>query len=278
MRFPFELKPREAFDAVGFGLNAVDHLIVVPEYPAFDSKTRLTEYTRSAGGQTATAMVALQRLGMKTAYAGRFGSDDAGSFGLQSLKDEGVNIDFAEVIEGARNQIAFIVIDARNGERTIIWDRDERLTYRADEAPVALASRGRVLHLDAHDPPACVVMAEAARSDRSNPTIVSVDVDNIYDGLPELLPLIDILISSREFPHRLTGIADERASLVELKARYGCGIVGLTKGADGALVYCEGQFIESPAYEVPGGCRDTTGSGDAFHAGFHLRIIVWRGC
>lgn len=273
MRFPFELKPHEAFDAVGFGLNAVDHLIVVPEYPAFDSKTRLTEYTRSAGGQTATAMVALQRLGMKTAYAGRFGSDDAGSFGLQSLKDEGVNIDFVEAIEGAGNQIAFIIIDARNGERTIIWDRDERLTYRADEAPVALGSRGRVLHLDAHDPPACVVMAEAARSDRSNPTIVSVDVDNIYDGLPELLPLIDILISSREFPHRLTGIADERASLVELKARYGCGIVGLTKGADGALVYCEGQFIESPAYEVPGGCRDTTGSGDAFHAGFIYGLL-----
>ena len=262
MRFPLSISTSKEFDAVGFGLNAVDHLIVVPEYPAFDSKTRLTEYTRSAGGQTATTMVALQRLGMKTAYAGRFGSDDAGGFGLQSLKDEGVNIDFAEVIEGAGNQIAFIVIDARNGERTIIWDRDERLTYRADEARVALASRGRVLHLDAHDPPACVVMAEAARSDRSNSTIVSVDVDNIYDGLPELLPLIDILVSSKEFPHRLTGIADERASLVELKARYGCGIVGLTKGAEGALVYCEGQFIESPAYEVPGGCRDTTGSGD----------------
>ncbi|HEY3027760.1 MAG TPA: PfkB family carbohydrate kinase [Pyrinomonadaceae bacterium] len=273
MRFPFPLPDSKQFDMVGFGLNAVDHLIVVPEYPAFDSKTRLTEYKRSAGGQTATAMVALQRLGMKTAYAGRFGSDDAGSFGLQALKDEGVNIDFAEVIEGAGNQIAFIVIDGRNGERTIIWDRDERLTYRADEAPVALAARGRVLHFDAHDPPACVVMAEAARSDRSNPTVVSVDVDNIYDGLLELLPLIDILVSSREFPHRLTGIADERASLVELKARYGCGIVGLTKGADGALVYCEGQFIESPAYEVPGGCRDTTGSGDAFHAGFIYGLL-----
>jgi sulfofructose kinase len=273
MRFPLSISAGKEFDAVGFGLNAVDHLIVVPQYPAFDSKTRLTEYARSAGGQTATAMVALQRLGMKTAYAGRFGSDDAGSFGLQSLRDEGVNIDFAEVIEGSGNQIAFIVIDARNGERTIIWDRDERLTYRADEAPVALAARGRVLHLDAHDPPACVVMAQAARSNHSNPTVVSVDVDNIYDGLPDLLPLIDILISSREFPHRLTGIADERASLVELKARYGCGIVGLTKGAHGALIYCEGEFIESPAYDVPGGCRDTTGSGDAFHAGFIYGLL-----
>ncbi|MEP6705956.1 MAG: PfkB family carbohydrate kinase [Pyrinomonadaceae bacterium] len=270
MRFPLTISGGKQFDAVGFGLNAVDHLIVVPEYPAFDTKTRLTGYARSAGGQTATAMVALQRLGMKTAYAGRFGSDDAGSFGLQSLKDEGVDTEFAEVIEGAGNQIAFIIIDARNGERTIIWDRDERLTYRADEAPVGLAARGRVLHLDAHDPPACARMAQAARA---GGVIVSLDIDNIYEGLPELLPLIDILISSKEFPHRLTGIADERASLVELKARYGCGVVGLTKGADGALVYCEGQFIEAPAYEVPGGCRDTTGSGDAFHAGFIYGLL-----
>ena len=97
---------------VGFGLNAVDHLIVVPEYPAFDTKTRFTEYERSAGGQTASAMVALQRLGLKTAYAGRFGSDDDGRFGLLSLEYEGVNLDYAETIEGADNQVAFIIIDS----------------------------------------------------------------------------------------------------------------------------------------------------------------------
>jgi sugar/nucleoside kinase (ribokinase family) len=270
MNFPFTLPNQRPFDAVGFGLNAVDHLIVVPEYPAFDTKLRLLDHQQTAGGQTATAMVALQRLGFQTAYAGRFGSDPEGQFGFAALKAENVDVEFAEVIEGARNQIAFIIVDARNGERTIIWDRDERLSYSADEAPLALASRGRVLHLDAHDPPACTRMAHAARAEG---TIVSADIDNIYDGLPELLPLIDILITSREFPHRLTGIADERASLVELRARYGCGIVGLTKGALGALVYCEGQFIESPAYEVPGGCRDTTGSGDAFHAGILFGLL-----
>lgn len=270
MNFPFTLTGRRQFDAVGFGLNAVDHLIVVPEYPAFDTKLRLLEHRQAAGGQTATAMVALQRLGFKTAYAGRFGSDPEGRFGFASLNAENVNLEFAEVIEGARNQIAFIIVDARNGERTIIWDRDERLSYTAAEAPVALAARGGVLHLDAHDPPACVRMAQAARAQG---TVVSADIDNIYDGLPELLPLIDILITSREFPHRLTGIAQERPSLVELKARYGCGIVGLTKGAQGAIIYSEGQFIESPAYEVPDGCRDTTGSGDAFHAGFLYGLL-----
>jgi sulfofructose kinase len=271
MRFPFILADNKHFDAVGFGLNAVDHLIVVPEYPDFDTKTRFLEHKQAAGGQTASAMVALQRLGLKTAYAGRFGSDSEGKFGFRALQEEGVNIEFAEVIEGARNQLAFIIVDARNGERTIVWDRDDRVSYTAEEAPVALATRGRVLHLDAHDPPACVRMAESARAAG---TIVSADIDNIYDGLPELLPLIDILITSAEFPHRLTGIADERASLVELKARYGCSIVGLTKGARGAVVLCEGQFLEAPACKVPQGCRDTTGAGDAFHGGLLYGLLT----
>jgi sugar/nucleoside kinase (ribokinase family) len=129
MHFPLTLPADRPFDAVGFGLNAVDHLIVVPEYPAFDTKIRLLDHKQSAGGQTASAMVALRRLGLKTAYAGRFGSDPEGLFGLQTLKDDDVNVDFAEIVEGARNQIAFITIDARSGERTIVWDRDEKLAY-----------------------------------------------------------------------------------------------------------------------------------------------------
>lgn len=237
----------------------------MPEYPAFDTKVRFTEYEKSAGGQTASAMVALQRLGLKTAYAGRFGSDEDGRFGLRAIEYEGVNLDFAEMIDGADNQIAFIIIDSRSGERTIIWDRDERLSYRPDEAPVDLATRGRILHIDAHDPPACAVMARAAHVAGA---IVTADIDNIYEGLPDLLPLIDVLITSAEFPHRLTGISNERASLVEMKARYGCAIVGTTLGGRGALIYCDGEFIESPAFEVPSGCRDTTGAGDAFHGGF----------
>jgi sulfofructose kinase len=270
VRIPFEVPSQREFDAVGFGLNAVDHVIVVPEYPAFDSKLRFLEHQLSAGGQTATAMAALQRLGMKTAYAGRFGSDPEGRFGCQSLQAEGVNVEHAQTINGASNQLAFIIVDAKTGERTIVWDRDERLSYAASEVPVELAARGRVLHLDAHDPPACARMAQAARAAGA---IISADIDNIYDGLPELLPLIDVLITSAEFPHRLTGISDGRTSLVELKARYGCALVGMTLGAGGALIYCESEFIESPAFEVPGGCRDTTGAGDAFRGGFLYGLL-----
>lgn len=266
MRFPFTPPRDREFDVVGFGLNAVDHLVVVPAYPEFDTKVRLVEHLQSAGGQTASAMVGLKRLGLRTAYAGRFGSDAEGRFGFETMREAGVNVEHAEIIEGARNQIAYIIIDARTGERTVIWDRDKRLAYRPDETPRGFGARGSVLHMDAHDPPAC---ARVAREARESGAIVSLDVDNIYEGLPELLPHVDLLVSSKEFPGRLTGISNEHAALVETKRRLRPdAVVGMTLGERGALIYHEGVFVEAPAFAVPGGCRDTTGAGDAFHAGF----------
>ena len=270
MRFPFRLPTQKEFDGAGFGVNAVDHLIVVPEYPAQETKTRMLRHQQGAGGQTASAVVTLQRLGMRTAYAGRFGSDAEGSFGLQSLKDEGINVESAEVIDDARTQVGYIFIEAKGGERTVLWDRDKRITYTALDAPVQFAGRARVLHLDAHDPPACTRMAREARAAG---TIVSADIDNVYDGLPEFLPLIDVLISSKEFPRLLTGNDDAHTALTEIKTKYGCALVGLTKGGRGATVLCEGQFLETPAFQVPGGCVDTTGAGDAFHGGFLYGLL-----
>ncbi|MEJ7711280.1 MAG: carbohydrate kinase family protein [Pyrinomonadaceae bacterium] len=141
-------------------------------------------------------MVGLRRLGMRTAYAGRFGSDREGKFGLDSVRDEGVDVTHTEIVEGARTQIAFIIVDARSGERTVIWDRDERLAYAPEEVPRGFGGLGRVIHLDAHDPLACVRTAGDAHAAG---TIVSADIDNIYPGLQELLPLIDVLISSKNF-------------------------------------------------------------------------------
>lgn len=271
MQFPFQLSSDFHFDAAGFGTNAVDFLIVVPEYPEFDSKIRLTEYIQSAGGVTASTMVGIQRLGMKTVYAGRYGDDAAGAFGLKTLRDEGVNTDFCQVIKGATTQIAFILIDERTGERTVIWDRSDSLSYKPDEAPLAAAALAKVLHTDAHDPIAC---ASLARSAKEAGVIVSVDADNVYEGLEELLPFVDVLISSSEFPHKLTGIEDEKAALTEIKNRYGCRIVGKTKGKQGGLIYCDGTFLSANSYEVPGGCKDTTGAGDAFHAGFLYGLLA----
>lgn len=270
MQFPFKTAENKEFDVVGFGTNAVDYLIVVPEYPSFNSKIRLTDYVQAAGGEIATTMVGLQRLGLKTSYVGRFGNDREGDFGLQSLRDEAVDVRFAEQIKGARTQVGFIIIDERSGERTVIWERDKLLSYTTEDAPVESAALGKVLHFTPHDAQACLLLAQAAKAAGA---IVSIDIDNIFPGVEELLHEVDIFISSAEFPEKLVGVGDRKESLREINRRFGCRIVGLTLGEKGSLIYCENEFIETEGFAVPNGCKDTTGAGDSFRAGFLYGLL-----
>ena len=273
MNFPFQLSDKADFDVVGFGTNAVDHLIQVAEYPAFNSKVEFLQYTRDAGGEVATTLVGLQRLGFRTAYVGRFGDDREGEFGLETLAAEGVELSYAERVAGGATQIAFVVIDKKTGERTIIWHRDKKLRYETESAPIEAAGRCKVLHLTPHDTGACVRMAARAKECG---VIVSIDIDNVFDGLDELLPLVDILIASPEFSHEATGSPDHKIALRTMHERYGCGVVGTTRGQAGSIFLCEGVFTETKAFEVPGGCIDTTGAGDAFRAGFLYGLLVGK--
>ncbi len=270
MYFPFKLAENKEFDVVGFGTNAVDYLVIVPQYPAYNSKIELTEYIQAAGGEIATTCAGLQRLGAKTAYIGRFGDDAEGNFGLQTLRDEGVDVQFAGQIAGARTQIAFIVIDERTGERTVIWKRDKKLAYTENDAPADIATRGKILHFTPHDARACFIMAREAKKSGA---VISIDIDNIFKGIEEVLPLVDIFVSSAEFPERLVGIADKKKALREIRSRYGCAVVGMTLGETGSLLLCENEFIRTRGFEVPNGCKDTTGAGDSFRVGLLYGVL-----
>jgi sugar/nucleoside kinase (ribokinase family) len=273
MNFPFKLAEDREFDVLGFGTNAVDYLIQVPEYPVFNSKIELLDHVQAAGGEVATTMAGLQRLGLRTAYIGRFGDDPAGTFGLRSLDDEGVDVRYSEQIRGARTQIAFIIIDVRNGERTVIWERHAKLSYSDSDAPVDAVPQAKVLHFTPHDVKACLAMAHRARE---SGTLVSIDIDNLFEGVDELLAHTDILIASAEFPAKLLLIDDKRVALREMQQRFGCAIVGVTLGEEGSLLLSGGKFIETKGFDVPAGCVDTTGAGDAFRAGFLYGVLTGR--
>jgi len=266
----FQFATDKKYDAVGFGTNAVDFLIEVPSYPQFDSKVELSNYVQMAGGEVASTMAGLQRLGLKTAYAGRFGDDPAADIGIASLADEGVDIDFAERIPGAATQIAFIIVDEASGERTVIWQRDKKLAYSAEDAPLDAVRECRVLHLTPHDTAACIAMARAARDADA---YVSIDIDNIFEGVEELLPLIDIFVASADFPARLTGIDTLNDALLSLSAKYGFKLACATLGESGSILLADGKFVETQGLTVPGGCVDTTGAGDAFRAGLLYGLL-----
>src|SRR4051794_26524504 len=99
------------FDVAGFGLNSIDLLAVVAEYPASNSKQRLQRFMHMPGGQIGTALSACAKLGLSATYIGSFGSDPLGKMARESLIEAGVDISAARTVEGATNQFAVILVD-----------------------------------------------------------------------------------------------------------------------------------------------------------------------
>jgi sugar/nucleoside kinase (ribokinase family) len=269
MQFPFQLRSDVEFDVVGFGTNAVDYLIRVPEFPRYDTKIEISSYSRQAGGEIASTMAGLQRLGLRTAYAGRFGDDELGESGRSSLLDEGVDLHYAATAAGTSTQVGFIIIDQTTGERTVLWQREGGLAYSADDAPIPAAAKCKVLHVTPHDIDACIAMAKAATAAG---VIVSLDIDNNFPGVGELLPLVDIFSAAPRLVTQLTGKKGADA-LAEIQRRYGCPVACMTLGRDGSIALCGGKVIETDGFEVPGGCVDTTGAGDAFRVGLLYGLL-----
>src|SRR3979490_2420315 len=103
-------------DCVGLGLNSVDLIAVVAEYPASNSKQPLQRFARLPGGETATALAVCARLGWRASYVGSFGSDDLGARSRDSLTGEGVDVSGSRTVAGATNQFAVVLVEARSGD------------------------------------------------------------------------------------------------------------------------------------------------------------------
>jgi sulfofructose kinase len=256
-----------AADIVAVGLNATDTLIRVPRFPAFDSKTKILSSSLLPGGQAATAAVACQRWGLHSRYVGKIGDDSAGRLQREELAREGVEAHLIEVADCA-SQAAFIIVDQLTGERTILWQRDDRLDLRVDELPENWIRGARLLHVDGHP---CAPAVAAARWARDAGAIVTADLDNIYPEVEVLLECVDFMIGSRDFPERLLGIADLLESLPVISQRFGCRVSGATLGRDGVLAWDGAQFHYCPAFKVDS--VDTTGAGDVFHAGIAYALL-----
>ena len=251
------------FDVVGVGLNATDTLILLPRFPAYGGKAPFEREVLSPGGQVASAMVTCAKLGLRAKYIGTLGDDERGAIQLESLRGSGVNLDDIQTRPNCPNQSAYILVDQVTGERTVLWHRDDCLRIDPESLTPEKIACARLLHIDGHDTPAVARAAEIARRHRIP---VTVDVDTIYPGFDRVLPNVDYLIASSEFPARWTGEADPFRALALIQYEYGMEVAAMTLGADGALARHQGEYIYSPGFTVE--CVDTTGAGDVFHGAF----------
>ena len=266
MRFNLLLQDKP-FDVVGMGLNSVDFLCLVPEYPTPNSKMQMRRFSKQGGGQVATAMVALSRWGMKAKYLGKVGEDELGEFSLHSIRQEGVDISSVMTEPHATNQFAMIIVDGSTGERTILWNRDDRLTYREGELRKEEVCSGKILHLDGHDIHAALQCARWAKEEGITTVI---DLDKVEPLTSELIKQIDFIITSSRFPMLFTGVLDQEKALLELQ-KHTSGFLCATLGHEGAMALVEGKVIYVEGLKVK--TVDTTGAGDVFHGGFIYGLL-----
>ncbi len=252
-----------AYDVVTLGLNSLDILAVIPSHPVAGGKTRIEQLATLPGGQSASAAVGCARLGWRTQYIGTFGDDDAARVGLESLTRESVDTSAVRRVANTTSHTSIVLVDARSGDRTVIWYRDPRLTMPVEEVPVEAVRSGRVLLVDDHEP---LAASAAARAARAAGVRTVIDVEKLRPGTEELLQHIDIIIAAETFPSELTGLADLPAALREMARRFEPVLTCATLGPRGSLALVDGLELRTPAFDVH--VVDTTGAGDAFRAGF----------
>lgn len=265
MRIPFSLPAQGArsYDVVGVGENSVDLVAVVAAFPTPNSKQRLQRFAQLPGGQIATAVAVCARLGWRARYLGSFGDDPLGVLSRESLSAHGVDLSAARIVAGATNRCAIVLVDARSGERTVLWDRPPDLAMTPAHVPREVVTSGRLLIVDCHDAAASEWAARQAKA-AGVPTIV--DVETVHPGIGNLLQHIDAIIAAQEFPAALTGQEDLGRALETMGREFSARLVCVTLGTEGSLAWCDGREIRTPAFPVD--CVDSTGAGDAFRGGF----------
>src|SRR5690349_15501841 len=111
------------FDVVGFGVNAFDVIAVVDRDMGPDSKVPMEALELQGGGMTATAIVACARLGLRSRYVGKIGTDLWGEMSLTHIAREGVDVTGVIRAHGVGGHVSVVLVDRSTGHRRLAFRR-----------------------------------------------------------------------------------------------------------------------------------------------------------
>ena len=237
------------------GPIAWDSVLQVPKLPPRGGFTQATAIVGRPGGAGANVAVALASAGVPVMMVGYVGRDTAGHDLLASLRTAGVDTRHVRTVAGATSQV-LILVD-QSGERTMVGLCQDELA--AVPVPVEHMKPGDVVYLAGW-------RRSFARHLRQlldcRIKVVSVPADDRGD-----LPAATFIVGSE---HQLAGV-DPATDRRYQQALDGPTLaVVVTRGERGARIHRRDGYVDKPA--VPVKSVDATGAGDAFAAGFLLRI------
>lgn len=233
-------------------------------------------YARNPGGAPANVLAMAAKLGVKARLCAVVGSDNFGTFLIESMLAAGIDTRFISRTARARTTLAFVDLDERN-DRSFTF-------YRKPGADILLTDAGipdeamegcGVYHFSGvslTDEPAHGAVLRAARRAKEMGLLVSFDPNyrpflwpqaaQARQAFEEGMRCADIIKVSEEEVAFLLGQENAAQGAAELAKQYDA-LVLASCGARGALAANPSGLL-GRAEALPVTVADTTGAGDAF--------------
>ncbi len=265
------------FDIVAIGECLIDFT------PSGTNELGMQLFARNPGGAPANVLAMYAKLGGKTAFIGKVGTDDFGEFLKKTMSDAGIDISGLAQTADVPTTLAFVQLNDK-GDRSFTFYRKPGadVCLCAEEVDESLLSGCKIFHFGSVSltaEPSRTATLTAAKKAKQAGAIISYDPNYrpllwenercAKDEMLSALPLADIVKVSEEEMTLLTG-ETELEKGAKVLAQHGASLVLITLGPKGAFYYAPCGSGTLPTYDVK--TIDTTGAGDAFLGALLYRI------
>ena len=261
-----------SLEVLGYGEVLIDfsqHGLGPLGYPSYEALP---------GGGVANMVVALARWGHSVAFAGRVGDDALGVLLKRTLSEKGVDVSL--LTASSRPTTMAIVSNDAQGDRSFdfLWKGTSCDALPATGTPSSPTPR--VFHFSSvsmSDPEGRKSNLASALAHRRAGSVVSFDPNlrtNLWPSLDDARSAIEEGLRASD----IVKIAEEEVAFVldeslgnpedqarRLGQRFAVPLLLVTRGAEGCLWACQGEFGSQRPPQVT--VVDTTGAGDCFMAG-----------
>lgn len=253
------------------GIVTWDMLFSLDEIPTKGIKVPAKDCVEVGGGMSASAAVAISRLGGTVHFWGRCGDDSTGDRIVADLAAEGVDVSAMRRVAGRRSPIAAIMID-RHGERLVVPYYDPALDPSPGWLPVDRIAGYSAVLSDVRWPEG---VEHGLRAAHQAGVLTILDGEVAPEGVLDRLArwARHIVFSEPGLSH-FVGPGEKLRSLRDAKKRSGADLVGVTAGPDGFYWLEDDALRHVPAPKVV--AVDTLAAGDVFHGAYGLALTEGR--
>ncbi|MEQ8172291.1 MAG: PfkB family carbohydrate kinase [Candidatus Eremiobacterota bacterium] len=257
-------------DVTGIGCAAWDLIGTVKNYPMPGDKSPMKNFEEHPGGQVATAITAVSRLGGHAAIIEICGDDYYGDMIRKNLSHEGIDINYLIKDPGKTSLLSFCACIEDTGERSIFFTGGTKRSLEPEDIPSDLIMSSKAILMDNYHGSASVYAASLAVK---SAIPVVTDIERNKPCNDELFRKGTHHIVPAQYLLEYTGEKDVESALKAMWNMYHSELIVATMGDRGSIAWDGSDFVCQNAYTIEN-VADTTGAGDVFHGTFAFGLTL----